>query len=633
MFMTNAYSSAYPSCRTDRNLSFAEIVTNLAESCDSDPAFSALLSVLVRSAPIFDQSAESIEKNKTDSYNKEIEASTSLDRPQVLDYSVWFSTTLHPERALSSYLPTNDINHLIHTRFREWKEFYNHHEVTLYPQLTGYKNTSRQTAFKYREVVGKGEWDDDIQVNCVDLERFYAETGIQVGGACELRQAWKFNDLTPRTYFAIGGTAFHHSKYIRPVANAFCNIFPSTNFISRYSTNRLCPETRYLVFTYDYSTFTSNLTELKYFLGELAEYMEDAPVIIVDSRNGLIYTTVGRLLQDYLLNTTLRPEFAINRFISSVLEPLHHSKAGMLGVYGNIALSTGLHGLHALQLCGSGDCNCVGDDVLGVGDLDEEIFLPAVSSLGSVNPSKIRSWNFRDPMEEDNSDSRKWPYTKRPLERFGNFILHHHSYNLPIFGSLIPLLDDVHDNVTEGVTRSQLKILSAQIRSLVNQLVSFPLQGDQLELITEYCAMIYKEMGISENGIFPWDKFTTVEGTSQGLHIPPIIALSSGNFWEGVGEAFTPGWFKVPETTSVREDFLGAGIKFQKICVKTRVISYGSKMEWLQVQRRDKWAEFISADSYRAFSDDLYLRRRLALFDVTLLKCPSWFLDLLHNEL
>jgi hypothetical protein len=589
--------------------------------------------VLTRSAPIFDQTSSSIDRNRVDSYNKEIEASTSSDRPQVLDYSNWFGHSYDRSRPLSHHLPANDANFFIRSRFAQWKEFYTESDFLLLPQLSGVKNTSRQTAYKYREFLGKGDWDTDVAVNCVDLERLYAETGNMVGGSCELRQAWKFNDLTPRTYFAIGGTAFHHSKYIRQVANALCNIFPQTNFVSRFSVNRLDVQTSDTVFTYDYSSFTSNLTELKYFLQELAVYMEDAPVRIVDSRRGIVSTSIGSILQEYLNFTTLRPEFTVNRYLSHVLEPLVHTKAGMLGVYGNIAISTCLHGLHACQLCDSGDCNCVGDDVLGSGALNEDHFLPAIQSLGTINPSKIRRWPYREPTEEEGADSRRWPYTKRPLERFGNFILHHHSYNLPIFGALIPILDEVHDVIEEGVTYPRLKVLATQMRSLLNQLISFPLEVPQLELITEYCGMIYEELDVPRDGLFPWDVVNTSEGRFSGLHIIPIIALSTKNFWEGIGEAFVPGWHKVPDSTCCEDEYSSAGLQHFKVCIRDRFVAYGEKLGWLKVQRRDGWREFTSSADYCAFQDDLYFRKRRILFDVECLKPPAWFLELLCNEL
>jgi hypothetical protein len=144
--------------------------------------------------------------------------------------------------------------------------------------------------------------------------------------------------------------------------------------------------------------------------------------------------------------------------------------------------------------------------------------------------------------------------------------------------------------------------------------------------------MIYNEMRIPESGIFPWETVKTSEGRFSRVHICPITALSSRNYWDGLGEAFVPSWYKFPDCTTTREEFLPAGIVDTKICAKTRMISYGEKMGWVKVERREVWREFKTAHEYQCFSDDLYFKRRFPLFDVTLLKHPVWYNNLLCNE-
>jgi hypothetical protein len=51
----------------------------------------------------------------------------------------------------------------------------------------------------------------------IDAEIFYAEHGYLPPGACEVRYAWKFNDLKPRIYYAQGLSAYISSRYIHDV--------------------------------------------------------------------------------------------------------------------------------------------------------------------------------------------------------------------------------------------------------------------------------------------------------------------------------------------------------------------------------------------------------------------------------
>lgn len=101
----------------------------------------------------------------------------------------------------------------------------------LYPQFQSNKTVGRQTAANYTNIVhGEEVAQVDTQVSSGDRERLYADCGTKVTGPCELRQAWKYNDITPRTYFSQGGTTFHASKYIRIPINELTNMFPEVNY-------------------------------------------------------------------------------------------------------------------------------------------------------------------------------------------------------------------------------------------------------------------------------------------------------------------------------------------------------------------------------------------------------------------
>lgn len=617
------------------------LIYKLSDACHHNPAFSAILSVLVRSAPIYLLNTVLIDQNRIESFEKELQAAIGPDRPQVLDYSLFFAASPDFDRSLSIYLPPAPLrNRNIWDRFQFWKQEWTRSPPTLYPQLTSFKNLSRITVARYHQFHRRpdGLSDGLYDVNPIDLEKTYRDFGVEIEGPCELRQAWKYNDLTPRTYFALGGTTFFASKYIREIANQLCNLFDPTGFKSRFSISRIPVTTKGIVYTYDYSSFTSNFTELKYFLRELMEYMGDIDVPVIDSRIGPTSISFSSLMDNYINCTTHRPEFTINRYLNECYDSMIHQKAGMLGVYGNIAFSTALHGLHACQLCGDlGECNCVGDDVLGEGPIDDE-FYDAVSSIGSINPSKVKTWDYRPPEEEDGLDDRRWPYTKRPLERFGNRILLETAYFLPIFGAIIPLIDNARDITSEQITESHVRLLSVQACSLVRQLHATSLEDyDQYFLIVRYMRMLYLLTQVPSKGVYPWESYLlNGKETIRNLLLPALASFSPPyDLWNNAEAAFTSNTYRVPEIVYPDEEVLSRRRRLKdgpQVMFEGRLVSYGRKMGYLDVKPRYADRYFDSLEEYSRYYDEMFERVRLRTYDVVLLGGPDWFLELLSNE-
>jgi hypothetical protein len=618
-----------------RTYTIRTIVEEIGDACHRKPGFSAIISTLVRSAPIFNLNDEEIEENKAASVWKEINASSGQDRQQILDYSLWFGDA-EVDRPLSVYLPpAPGHNHRIRNTFLEWRNHWVERQYPIFPQLTSDKWVGRLTAFKFVEASGGTNPDiEDHRVTVVDLERYYSDTGEEIQGPCELRQAWKYNDLTPRTYFALGGTHFHASKYIREIANSLCNAFPETNFKTRFSIHRIPITSEKLAFTYDYSSFTSNLTELKYFLTELAEYTRGVQISVIDSRKGPILRDLGELLDSYNLSVNVQGEYTINRFFPDILTPLNHMKAGMLGVYGNIALSTNLHGLHACQLCGdTSECNCVGDDVFGCGTAESfEDFADAVTSLGETNLSKTKSWPYRDEFREDiELEDRSWPYTKRPLTRFENRMNLATAYFLPIFGAVIPIIDGVHDIQSEEFLPEHYRLLSLQMCSFYRQMFACPPTQEEIPILRSYCWALYTMMRIPEGGVLPFERFSLPSSTSiSGLLLPNLGYFESFDVWAGFGIEMVPERVSIPRICAEGQWGLDALPRLgSMICPTSKELVYGMKMTWLSVEALYMDASFPDFSSYKLFYDNLFERRSFRLYEYTLLACPKWYRNLL----
>lgn len=342
------------------------------------------------------------------------------------------------------------------------------------------------------------------------LERTYHETGLKTFGPCEVRTAWKYNDLKPRVYYAMGGDAYFASRYIRNVANSLCDILPPSRRNTRYNTSRIRPITsQSSVFIYDYSSFTSNLSELKYFLAELAEWCKDTTVRLVDTHEGIIQCSLGDLLASYNTDVNINAELDLSRVfhLSHPERPLLEAatKNGMLGVYGNIVLSTFLHGLFLTFTCGSDDlCNVVGDDAIGV-TRDEEWSMPdildTVRLLGDVAEEKQETWVGEGSLD----DSHGWQFLKRPLDRLANNLFVGILFDLPLAIYVDPPADD-------GVHTQELGGFQERIRSFLMQTcrlltrmhhLEHKLSEEEIEFGLQYLRTCFRRLHLPQRGAMP----------------------------------------------------------------------------------------------------------------------------------
>lgn len=616
------------------------LISILSEGCHKDPVFSALVSNYCRSAPIFVADERIVNENRISSWEKEIEASTSSDRPQMLDYRPWFDEDDASRRfPVSLYTPENILlNSDIHRRLVEWRN--NLAGTLLLPQTSSFRHLSRKTAYLYCcSKAGLDVGDDfEVDISARTIERYYADTGRIILGPTELRQAWKFNEITPRTYFALGGKTYHHSKYIRVVANSLCNAFPAINFRSRYSINNVDANPSRTVFTYDYSSFTSNLTELKYFLEELAQFCQGTPIRLLDSHVGPISYDLGDLIREYLTETVIHPEFSINRYLSHALEPLVHMKAGMLGVYGDIALSTSLHGLYGCNICGELECNCVGDDFFGSKVLDDmEEFVRSVEILGDINRQKFKFWTYQDPTSID-VDKDRWPFLKRPVFRYGPIMIHEVAVQLPIFGEVGMIRDPFRDARDEPITRI-LSRLATQARSLVRQIRVYNLDEDKLELIYEYMRSLYRVHEIPLEGNPPFINLylKKYDITMSNWFLPSLRAFRSGDEWDGLFIGFEPRAIrveKIQEEPFSPRSYLSLVDRDEIESPVSPLLLYLSHLGYGKIEPIYEDRFFQSPEMYMDFNERIFLKRVYTVCSFSLYRqITPWWLTSLCIEL
>jgi hypothetical protein len=210
----------------------------------------------------------------TQGMDKELKASQQNDLPQELNYSGLFTEILEEIHEGINIIPTRTFQ-VWKTHLATIKEHFSKPSSIILPHYNKKKNVSYETQDEYYTQSGLEPSTEKRDVTTFDLLMFYCLFGIQILGALELRQAWRFNDLKPRLYYCLGGSAFWDALFIRDLTKMFMAAFPSTHPFTRFDVKRivrLSPEE--ILVTYDYSSFTTSLAELKYFMWYLATVFE-----------------------------------------------------------------------------------------------------------------------------------------------------------------------------------------------------------------------------------------------------------------------------------------------------------------------------------------------------------------------
>jgi hypothetical protein len=385
------------------------------------PILCSLLSYFVRAEGTILRAEFLLEKEK--GLDKELGAALYYEtNEQVLDYTGLLGVTsrhLHPQLSGNvswrlGALFAAGIRHICQslssTSFRP-----------LLPQYNSRKNVSLETCRNYYEAIGDSIVDGySSNVTTLDLLKLYYHTRIKISGCLEMRLAWFFNDLKPRIYYCMGGTDFFNGMYIQSIANMFCCMLPSTNPFTRFTVSRIGPLTYDdLLITYDYSSFTTSLAELKYFMFWLAEAVEESALPFLDVVEGIQTVPLREILHTYNQSVNIHQVFSIERFQNAEDEyiRLRQGRGGSLGVKGNIVFSTTLHGLALSDATGTPDDDCcVGDDALAkIRAWTIAIFISCVNNLGDINPTKFTTLRPIHPDEEISLLSEQFKFLKRPL--------------------------------------------------------------------------------------------------------------------------------------------------------------------------------------------------------------------------
>jgi len=530
-----------------------EDICTLLDCVTPYPILCSLLSYFVRAEATI-HVAEFLEE-KMKSFDKEVGAALAPDQDQCLDYTSLYGigdNPIHPQQATFGFHGPRRLTTLWASGIQRIKStLSNSRTPPIFPAYSNLRNVGRETVDNYLVSVYGPVYDpkpeDYRSTTTLTLLRHYFQTGEKILGPLELRQAWFFNDLKPRTYYCLGGSAFWDGLYIQQIANMFATILPSTAPNTRFDVSRLGPSSPdYYVFTYDYSSFTTSLAELKFFLFWLAESLRGCPVLVLDVVHGIRRLDLGEVIHSYNQAVNVYQVFSTERFFPLLSRYIRQGRSGSLGVKGNIVWSMINHGVSLAGITSTPDRDsCVGDDALGKILIHlMELLIICVNNLGSINPAKF---SFLRPSEDVVQGTlQQYKYLKRPLglDLEGRPTLGILDFFPDIAGTLFEgdgihsVRDPDRTPLQKAKTFAQQwgRFLRIQRESLDYTSDLQMIREEDLEVLLGAIAACYRKLGLPLEGGVPGSYTVPTDDGRQALEImcPPCEFVVFESPWEEV---------------------------------------------------------------------------------------------------
>lgn len=608
------------------------IISDLFENLYNSPVSCSILSYFVRAERLssFDDPKEIL----LSAWDKELGAAlfTSTGDQQVLDYD-WLGEQRSDNRCYQAF--NRGLRELRH-------RFSYHHTILLFPYYNSKKNVSYDTQDLYREYIDHP--GSDMDFTTTDLLRLYHETGEKIQGPLEVRSKWTYTDFKPRIYYALGGEAYWAGLYAQPIANELCKILPCTNPYSRFNISRQGDlEEDQLLVTYDYTSFTTSLSELKYFMFYLADSLRGIAVDVLDVRQGIISIDLGGYLQLYNEQVNYHQIFSLRRHPHGIDNTgvYRQGRNGSLGTQGNIVFSTICHGINLSSFSERPEADsCVGDDALTI---ILKSLLPAfiehTVKLGDIAPDKFTTWKVASPPPM--AEQQQFKYLKRPLTV--DFIGKLRAGILDSFPNLADIFrpegDGTHSssnlyaNEYERVKTfcSQVgRFITTQSQNVMG--LSYTLEEDAW-FVVECFQVVYKRYGLDILGQLPGSLMTLRrERTVIDFFVPPIDHTSV--LEEGWMERLYHLHHNEMFTTVVRVEgvipppqFLTLGSTFR--CSSShKLTSLFAELGYFEVTPLQMEVEFD--EKYKRFFDGIFFsgKRTTILAECRVLRDPpDYYLD------
>lgn len=224
---------------------------------------------------------------------------------------------------------------------------------------------------------------------------------------------------------------------------------------------------------------------------------------VVDAWQGLIQKDLGQEICAYNhLNNQAR--YSMHRVYKSEVPFMAHHTAGFLGVYGNIATATFLHGCVMLQTCDDTDeLNVAGDDGIKDSDDDDHAF-NLLRYLGLIETSKTFQ-TFEEGCI----------HLKRPISQLGNRLFQGSLVLWPSLEYMVRMDKDVDPRypfIAKMKHAERRDALSSSIIGFLTSLSHHQLEDWMVDVADSLITWCYSVMSLPLDGYVP-----QVHGTSFGL--------------------------------------------------------------------------------------------------------------------
>lgn len=361
--------------------------------------YRSFISMMVRSEALdkFAGAEEAIEEGFAKEY---FAAQIERPREERISYQCMDPENYHPDAYSIYYQPTpwwlHKAKGFVH-RFASRLEKL----PILFPQVQRRKNMSQDTC---KNLIEAGlETEDWRNLRTLDLELWKVKTGLEVQGDCEMRMTWGYNILKPRFYYATGGSNYWRSRHMKKIAQCAMEAVDSSKLARRQDPTAIqysLPSEAWLSL-WDLSSFTTQLSELKHFLYYLSKCLSEdlrvqqRPLQLLDYADGVITITADKYLMQYNEGENYNAPYSVWRVTQKIYQSLegdqvkYQRNSGMLGVPGNIGLSTAFHAFHLEASVIEGTGCSVGDDALG-GTRENPLnkLVPHIKLIGDLQEEK-----------------------------------------------------------------------------------------------------------------------------------------------------------------------------------------------------------------------------------------------------
>jgi hypothetical protein len=589
---------------------------------------------------------------KEESITKEISASIDPPRPQQLSYSIFLDGEERPVHNVAQDAAIawktvrtlkKNVSQIIHR--------FTHSTHIFFPQYNGKKSVSYETQVLLYNSLRLSLERQPVEVTTLDLLKHYARTGEMIQGPLELRQSWKFSDLKPRTYYCLGGKAYWDSLYIKDIAKAFQQLLPCTDPFSRFDTSRIgVIDDHSLFITYDYTSFTTSLSELRFYLDHLSLLFDDVVVKVVDVFSGIQEIDLGQYIRDYNQHINVNQEYSLERLMNSIREEdnrIRQCRNGSLGVPGNIGFSTACHGLSISSFTNTPDeDSIVGDDAaMRVMIVQLAVFMQVVNVLGEVHPEKFKTIPRPSLYEPREQDVQSFKYLKRPctvdfdgkvalgrLDSFPNIALLH-----------FPNGDGIHSQ-TVKTTDSAIRTFCMQwgrfltANHLSANVLDYAVEEDVV-LLLQTIQSVYHKYELPLHGSYPGG------GVYSEYNIAGELVKRPITFWmppaDGVGVFGSP-WMEqlyirfVGHTISMpvdagtdvpapRDIVIGGRYTVTDTCPELRLLQALGYVEMEMILVPRLFNESLRMEVEEFMSNGLMENK--CMYEMTVVDVPFWYVD------